>query len=192
LRIDDADDAGPGQRNSIAAGEHSMMGFILFLVLGAIAYGAFQRGKNPFSAVLKAIGLFFAVPILLVLGLVGLAYLFGSPATSPAARETPVAFASPVSGPPAVSPTGIPAAPPPATTAVDRLGRMLNDAAIVDARGTTIGMVHEGRPVHIIGTKIGGWIRIRKHDGQEGFVAADSVADVGEWAGSVPERMGSP
>lgn len=113
-----------------------------------------------------------------------------TPNSSPTVRETPVAFTSPVPGSPAISPTGIPATAP-ANTAIDRLGRMLNDVAIVDATGTVIGMVHEGRPVHIVGADAGR-LRIRMHDGQEGFVAADSVVDVGEWIGSLPERTGSP
>jgi hypothetical protein len=112
------------------------------------------------------------------------------PPISPTASENPGAFSSPVAGPPAISPTGIPTAPP-GKTAVDRLGRALNDTEVVDAAGAVIGMVHEGRPVHIIGLD-GGRLRIRMHDGQEGFVRADSVADTGEWIGSVPERTGSP
>jgi hypothetical protein len=165
-----------------------MVGFFLLLILAAITYGASQKGKNPFLAVLKAIGLFFAVPILLVLTLVVLAYRPDAPATSPLTSETPATFASPVALLPEDSPTAIPSAP---AARVDRLGRVLNDAAIVDATGTVIGMVHEGRPVHIIGFDAGR-VKIRKHDGQEGFVPADRVGDVGEWAGSVPERTGSP
>jgi hypothetical protein len=107
-------------------------------------------------------------------------------------RETPVAFSSPAFSPPAISPTEIPAASP-STTAVDRLGRMLGDANVVDATGAVIAMVHEGRPVHIIGLDAApSRIRIRIHDGREGFIPGGSAVDVGEWAGSEPERMGSP
>ena len=106
--------------------------------------------------------------------------------------ETPVAFSSPAFSPPAISPTEIPAASP-TTTAVDRLGRMLGNAEVADTTGRVIGMVHEGRPVHIIGIDAASSrIQIRIHDGQEGFISAGSAVDVGEWAGSEPERSGSP
>ena len=73
----------------------------------------------------------------------------------------------------------------------DRLGEMLDDATIFSTTGLAIGTAHRGRPVHIIGIK-DGQVHIRKHDGQEGFIDADSVADVGAWIGSMPERAGSP
>jgi hypothetical protein len=165
-----------------------MVGFILLLILAAIVYGASQKGKNPFLAVLKAIGLFFAVPILLVLTLVVLAYRPNAPATSPLTSETPAIFASPVAVLPEDSPTVIPSAP---AARVDRLGRVLSDATVLDATGAVIGIVHEGRLVHIIGFDAGR-VKIRKHDSQEGFVAADHMVDAGDWVGSVPERTGSP
>ncbi len=156
------------------------------LILAGIGYRAAQQGRNPFFAIIKAIFGFFFV-ILGVWAIVAFIASFKSP---PVPVAPPVGFASPASSAPAVSSSGIPAVP--ATTAVvDRLGRMLNDAAIVDATGTVIGMVHGGRPVHIIGLD-GGRLRIRKHDGQEGLVATDSVVDVGDWIGSLPERTGSP
>jgi hypothetical protein len=158
---------------------------IVALVLAAMGYRAYQQGRNPFWAILKTIfGFFFAIFVVIAIG--GFIASFNSP---PIPVNPTAGIAPPASSAVAVSSSGIPALSP--TTAVDRLGRVLDDAAIVDATGTVIGMVHQGRAIHIIAVD-GSRLRIRKHDGQEGFVAADSVADVGDWIGSSSERMGSP
>ncbi len=233
---------------------------VTLLVAGAIGYDAYQKGKNPFWAIIKWM-IVYPLCLLLIIGMIVSAF-------APKDEHTPIpagaVYSRPVgipTGPPgylgemlkdavvvddagkvvtrvhagravriigvkgdllkiwldwgvegfvakdivndtgkwagsvpvaspAFSPPAIPAAPP-AATAVDRLGQMIADAEVVDATGTVIGMLHAGRPVHIIGVDAGR-LRIRKQDGQAGFVAADSVVDVGEWVGSVPERTGSP
>ena len=173
-----------------------MLGLIPLLILAAIGYSAMQKGKNPFTAILKAI----IYPILAIgaLLIVHFAYLSSrdastTPSSSSSTTEsdwrrrwdTPgLAVSGPISTP-------VPRMDPTIVKSVDHLGRVLYDAAVTDSSDVLIATIHRDRPVHIIEIG-GGRTRIRLHDGQEGFVASDSVVDVGDWIGSLPERSGSP
>jgi len=167
---------------------------LVALILAGIGYRAYQQGRNPFFAILKAIFGFFFV----ILGAFAIIGLIASH-NSPPVPVTPTAVGDGATMPSAATvfapaTPAIAAVPSPATSAivaVDELGQMLSDSEILDASGAVIGRVHEGRPVHIVGAT-SAWLRIRKHDGQEGFIPAASADDVGAWVGSMPERAGSP
>jgi len=159
------------------------------LIAGAIGYDAMQKGRNPFWAIIRW---FFVYPaILLGVGSMILTAINTTDSGHPPPDAPGSATTSMASPPPSVAvPAPIASAAVPAE--VNHLGSVLYDTAVDSADGTVIGMVHAGRPVHIIATNPAYGFRIRLHNGKEGFVAADAVADTGDWVGSAPERAGSP
>jgi Bacterial SH3 domain len=176
------------------------------LVLAGVGYRAYQKGKNPFFAMILFPFKMMGVVIVLYL-IIGIIASIVNPDFD---KPDPVTTgSSPVSsgggsvapsygGPPIpVSATSSSTAPAPVAPAisglapVDDLGKTLSDTEVIDTSGTVIGTVHAGRPVHIIGATPT-WLRIRKHDGREGFIPVNAANDVGAWVGSAPEMAGSP
>jgi hypothetical protein len=140
------------------------------------------RKKNPFALDiwLRYLIAFHPGAVMVAIGIAGALLLLVSilspaPATAPS-LATSTAYAPASAAPPTAPP--IPVAP--TEIAADELGRMLADADVLDASGAVIARVHAGRSTHIIGLD-GAATKIRMHDGTEGFVPADRVADVGAW-----------
>lgn len=167
---------------------------LVALILAGIGYRAYQQGRNPFFAIIKAI-FGFALAILGIFAVLALIASHNSPPapvpTSASGSDATIPPADAVSAPATPAIAAIPSPATSALAAVDELGQMLSDSEVLDATGAVIGTVHAGRPVHIIGAT-SAWLRIRKHDGQEGFIPSASADDVGAWVGSEPQRMGSP
>jgi hypothetical protein len=177
------------------------------LVLAGVGYRAYQKGKNPFFAMIlfpfKMMGIL--IILYLIICIVGpfINPNFDKPdpvTTGSTPVSSGASIAPSYSGPPVSFPATSPSTDPIPTTlapaisglaAVDELGQILSDNEVIDTSGTVIGTVHAGRPVHIIGATPT-WLRIRKHDGQEGFIPATAANDIGAWVGSAPAMAGSP
>jgi Bacterial SH3 domain len=94
--------------------------------------------------------------------------------------------------PPVAAPALVPA-PVVDVIGVNQLGQVAHDADVTadPAPGDALATIHEGHPVHLIG-KAGDWLKVRLHDGREGWITADAAEVVGDWIGSAPESNGSP
>jgi hypothetical protein len=149
------------------------------LVVAGVAYNAYQKGKNPFWAVIK----FYGALIFMVLAAMLALVIYNDSNRATPAETTAVA--------PADAPVAVAPAPVDTPFAEDRLGNVTEDTTVLGAAGAVIGTAHRGRPVHIIGMG-SGQVHIRMHNGQEGWLPQSSVADAGPWVGSMPERAGSP
>jgi len=141
--------------------------------------------------------LFIAFPkLLLWILILGGGFVLFSLIVAPTHTSAPVSGSAPdaapvTSAPDAASPassTGPAAAP----RTVDHLGQLNSDADVLDLKGRVIATVHSGHFIHILALLSDGRMKIRLHDGDEGWIAANAADDVGDWAGSAPERNGSP
>jgi hypothetical protein len=76
---------------------------------------------------------------------------------------------------------------------VNYLYKLIRDTDVITEPGATIVMrtVHANKFVHVIGTSDGAtgkWLRIRMHDGTEGYIPEEVADYVSDWEGSAPSK----
>jgi hypothetical protein len=75
----------------------------------------------------------------------------------------------------------------------DSLYQLTRDTNVVTDPGSdrTLRTLHADRPVHVIEKTdgaAGSWLRIRMHDGSEGYIPQNAALYVSDWSGSAPAK----